>query len=170
MLHQLHHNPRAQAGFTLVELLVVMLVIGLLAAIAIPAFLNQRTKAVDASAKEAAHTARLAMETYSTTRTDGAYTGATANLIRAIEPTVRPNCVGTAPNYTNAPCLIVSSIAARTYRVTIWARTSRNSFSIARSLAGVPPVPVITYPCTRPTATSSKGGCAVTSGTAGFWN
>lgn len=41
----------AEDGFTLVELLVVMLIIGLLAAIAIPAFFNQTAKARDSSAK-----------------------------------------------------------------------------------------------------------------------
>lgn len=41
----------AEDGFTLVELLVVMLVIGLLAAIAVPAFFNQTAKAKDSSAK-----------------------------------------------------------------------------------------------------------------------
>ena len=41
----------AEDGFTLVELLVVMLVIGLLAAIAIPLFFNQTAKAKDTSAK-----------------------------------------------------------------------------------------------------------------------
>lgn len=44
-------KERKDEGFSLVELLVVIIIIGILAAIAIPLFLNQRAKAADTAAK-----------------------------------------------------------------------------------------------------------------------
>ncbi len=57
---------RGDGGFSLVELLVIMLIVGVLVAIAIPIFLNQRAKAADSAAESDAVNLGLMIHTENT--------------------------------------------------------------------------------------------------------
>ena len=70
---------KGQKGFTLIELLIVIIIIGILAAIAIPMFLNQRSKAKDAATKEGIHSIEVGIESYAIDHSDTFPTALTAS-------------------------------------------------------------------------------------------
>jgi general secretion pathway protein G len=53
-----------EGGFTLVELMIVMTIIGILSAIAIPSYIRSVQKAKEAVLKEDLHTMRMAIDSY----------------------------------------------------------------------------------------------------------
>jgi type IV pilus assembly protein PilA len=124
-----------------------MLILGLLAAIAIPAFFNQRTKAQDAEAKSTVKTAQTAIETLATDN-NGNYSTADRPKLKAIEPTLSSAATG-------ANAITTLTVTSNSYTLTVTS-DSGNTFSIVRASDGS-----LTYPCTP---TSGAGGCPGTAG------
>ncbi len=71
---------RKLKGFTLVELLVVVVIIGILAAIALPNFIGAQAKAKNASVKGNMRTIQIASESYATD-SGGAYSTSTSGAL-----------------------------------------------------------------------------------------
>jgi type IV pilus assembly protein PilA len=125
-----HPNaPSNDAGFTLVEMLVVCLIIAALAAIALPIFLNQQSKAQDAEAKSNARNLVSQLEACHGSTED--YTE--CDTVAELGTTGLPLVDG-AP--TADATVGVAAATRTTFTVTAQSRHSSATFSIRRTVAG----------------------------------
>ncbi len=129
----------AQAGFTLVELLIVVIIVGILASVAIPLYRGATESAYASEADAALGTIRLALRTVQSQSVAGDFsaisTKYTAGLTLKITGVSELDAVDLAGTYFDGDSYRMTTLTATTYLVKALGDSSGSSK--ASSVAGI---------------------------------
>jgi len=118
-----------EKGFTLIELMIVIAILGILAAVAIPNFLNARGKAQDASALSTLEALKTALEMHAAD--NGAYSTAAVSSVADLKTLLGedwPSNIDTSG--TGPGCVKAPTINGNYYTIFAYGRDTAHCYSL----------------------------------------